>query len=181
VDPSAFALGCNASFVARSVDVEAQHLCDVLRRAAAHKGSAFIEIYQNCNVFNDLAFESFRAKEVKAERQLRVQHGKPMLFGAQQEKGLRVDPKTLQLEVVTMGENGVTEADVIVHDETNSTLASMLARMPFPKFPVALGVLYAVSRPTYDATLREQRQNALKRQGKPDLQKLLESGNTWQV
>src|SRR5262245_9465525 len=158
VDPASFALGANGSFVARSIDVEAQHLGDVLRRAAQHKGTAFIEIYQNCNVFNDGAFDSFTDKAVKADRQIRVEHGKPLLFGADRKKGLKLNARNFSLEVVTLGENGVTEADILIHDETNPTLAYMLARMPYPTFPVALGVLCAVSRPTYDQTLVEQRE-----------------------
>jgi 2-oxoglutarate/2-oxoacid ferredoxin oxidoreductase subunit beta len=181
VDPATFALGCNASFVARSVDTEAQHLTEMLRRAAHHKGTAFIEIYQNCPVFNDEAFEVFIGKEVKADRQVRVEHGKPLIFGAQKTRGLRLDSRTFTLEVVTIGENGVTEADILVHDETNPTLAYMLARMPFPQFPVAVGVLYAVARPTYDATLSEQRRAAGEKLGKGSLQKLLNAGNTWEV
>jgi len=181
VDPATFALGCNASFVARSVDTEAQHLTEMLRRAAHHKGTAFIEIYQNCPVFNDEAFEAFIGKDVKADRQVRVEHGKPLIFGAQRNRGLKLDSRTLTLEVVTIGENGVTEADILVYDETNPTLAYMLARMPFPQFPVAVGVLYAVTRPTYDATLFEQRRAATQKLGKGDLQQLLNSGNTWEV
>jgi len=181
VDPASFAIGCNATFVARSIDTEAQHLGDVLRRAARHKGTALMEIYQNCNVFNDGAFDSFTDKDVKADRQLRVEHGKPLIFGAQSNRGLRVSPRNLSLEVVTLGENAVTESDVLVHDETSATLAYMLARMPFPDFPVALGVLYAVTRPTYDATLQKQQQAAKEKLGKGELGKLLTSGNTWQV
>src|SRR6187431_2134049 len=95
VDPAAFALGVNGSFVARSIDTEAQHLAEVLRRAAKHHGTAFMEVYQNCNVFNDGAFDSFREKDVRAERQVRVEHGKPLLFGTNNDKGLRLNPKTL--------------------------------------------------------------------------------------
>src|SRR6478736_2409971 len=138
VDPASFALGVNASFVARSIDTEAQHLGEVLRRAAAHTGCAFTEIYQNCNVFNDGAFDAFTDKAVRAERQVRAEHGKPLLFGTNNDKGLRINPKTLGLEVIQVGQNGMTLADVLVHDETNSTLAFMLARMPYPHFPVAL-------------------------------------------
>ena len=181
LDPATFALGCSGSFVARSIDTEANHLCDVLRRAAQHKGTAFMEIYQNCNVFNDGAFDSFTEKSVQAERQLRVEHGKPLLFGVDKTKGLRISPRTLGLEVVTVGENGVTENDVLVHDETNPILATLLARMPYPEFPVAIGVLHAVVRPTYDGTLREQQKAAQSRLGKGDLTKLLNSGGTWTV
>jgi 2-oxoglutarate ferredoxin oxidoreductase subunit beta len=181
VDPAAFALGVNGSFVARSIDTEAQHLADVLRRAAKHRGTAFTEVYQNCNVFNDGAFDSFREKDVRAERTLRVEHGKPLLFGTSNDKGLRINPKTLQLEVVKPGENGVTLDDVLVHDETNSTLAFMLARMPYPEFPVALGVLFAESRPTYDGVVSEQQAAAAQKFGKGSLQKLLNSGSTWEI
>ena len=181
VDPSAFALGVNGSFVARSVDTEAQHLAEVLRRAAKHSGTAFMEVYQNCNVFNDGAFDSFREKDVKAERQVRVEHGKPLLFGTGNDKGLRLNPKNMQLEVVKLGEAGITVDDILVHDETNSTLAFMLARMPFPHFPVALGVLYAEIRPTYDGVVAEQNAAAVKKLGKGSLQKLLNSGSTWEI
>jgi len=181
MDPSAFALGANASFVARSIDTEAVHLGEVLRRAARHSGSAFMEIYQNCNVFNDGAFDAIKEKPASAEHQLRVEHGKPMLYGANGDRGIRLDPKTLRLEAVRVGENGVTLEDILVHDETNSTFAHMLTHMPFPEFPVALGVLYAVSRPTYDGALREQQLSAKAKLGAGDLQKLLRGGETWEI
>ncbi len=181
VDPATFALGSGGSFVARSIDVDAQHLSSMLRRAAEHKGATFLEIYQNCNVFNDGAFDSFREKAVQADRQLRVEHGKPLVFGKEKKQGLRVSPRTLSLEVVTIGEGGVTEEDILLHDETNATLAYMLARMPYPQFPVAVGVLYAVDRPSYDETLVHQRETAVEKFGKGNLEKLLHSGNTWQV
>jgi 2-oxoglutarate/2-oxoacid ferredoxin oxidoreductase subunit beta len=181
VDPAAFALGVNGSFVARSIDTEAQHLSEVLRRAAKHKGTAFMEVYQNCNVFNDGAFDSFREKDVKAERQVRVEHGKPLLFGTGNDKGLRLNPKNMRLEVVKLGEGGLGVDDVLVHDETNSTLAFMLARMPFPEFPVALGVLFAEERPTYDGTVSEQQAAAVKKAGKGSLHTLLNSGSTWEI
>jgi 2-oxoglutarate ferredoxin oxidoreductase subunit beta len=181
VDPAAFALGVNGSFVARSIDTEAQHLSEVLRRAATHTGTAFMEVYQNCNVFNDGAFDSFREKDVKAERQLRVEHGKPLLFGTNNDKGLRINAKTLQLEVIKVGAGEHALEDVLVHDETNSTLAFMLARMPYPEFPVALGVLFAEVRPTYDGVLTEQQTASVAKSGKGSLQKLLNSGATWEI
>jgi len=120
VDPACVALGVNGSFVARSVDIEAQHLAEVLRRAAHHSGSAFIEIYQNCNVFNDGAFDSFTEKTHKADRQLRVEHGKPLVFGAKRDQGIRLNVRTLGLEVVTLGVNGTTEADLVVRPTPES-------------------------------------------------------------
>jgi 2-oxoglutarate ferredoxin oxidoreductase subunit beta len=181
VDPACFAMGANATFVARSIDTEAQHLAEVLRRAATHSGTAFLEIYQNCNVFNDGAFDAFTDKAVRAERQIRVEHGKPLLFGTSNDKGLVLNPKTLSLEVVPVGEGGRPASDVLVHDETNPMFAQLLARMPFPEFPVAVGVLYAVTRPTYDGTLRTQQKAAKEKFGNGDLQKLLRGGNTWTI
>jgi 2-oxoglutarate ferredoxin oxidoreductase subunit beta len=181
IDPATFALGANASFVARSIDVEAQHLGDVLRRAAKHVGTAFTEIYQNCNVFNDGAFDSFTDKAVKADRQVRVEHGKPLVFGAQSNKGLRVNPKTMTLEIVDLAAGGLSEADLLVHDETNPILAYMLARMPYPAFPVALGVLYCELRPTFGGSLTAQRKASEQKYGGGDVDALLNGGNTWTI
>jgi 2-oxoglutarate ferredoxin oxidoreductase subunit beta len=171
----------NGTFVARSIDTEAQHLGDVLRRAARHVGTAFIEIYQNCNVFNDGAFDSLKDRATNADHLLRVQHGKPLIFGANSDRGLRLHSKTFSLEVVRIGEGGVTLDDILVHDETNPTLAYMLTRMPYPAFPVAVGVLYAVLRPTYDAMVGEQRASAKAGPGSADLQRLLRGGETWEI
>ncbi len=181
VDPATFAIGCSASFVARSIDVDAPHLTEMLRRCAKHDGASFIEVYQNCNVFNDGAFDEFREKANRAEATIRVEHGEPLLFGKEKTKGLVIDPRTLGLKVVHVGEDGASESDVLLHDQTNPTLAYMLARMPFPEFPVALGVLYSVDKPSYDATLIQKRRASEKKNGKGSLNDLLNSGNTWTV
>jgi len=180
VDPATFALGANASFVARAIDIEANLLTDVLRRAAEHRGTAFMEVYQNCNVFNDGAFDAFRGKAGKPH-QLIAQHGKPLLFGAEGKQGLRLRPGSMDLEVVELGKDGIREADVLVHDETNPVLAYLLAKMPFPAFPVALGVLYAKQRPTYGDAIEAHTKTAIERHGRGQLQALLNSGNTWRV
>jgi 2-oxoglutarate/2-oxoacid ferredoxin oxidoreductase subunit beta len=174
IEPVAFALGCNSTFVARSVDVDAKHLGYVLKRAAAHSGTSFVEIYQNCNVFNDGAFDAFREKATQVEHQLVLEHGKPMLFGPDNAKGLRFDTKSFGLEVVE-----ASHPDVLVHDETNSSMASMLARMPFPEFPVALGVLYRREQDTYDFRVSQQVAAATEKHGRGDLEALLRSGETW--
>lgn len=181
MDPSVFALGSSASFVARTVDVQAKEFGQVLRRAADHKGATFIEIYQNCNVFNDDAFVSFTDKAVKEDRQIFVEHGKPLLFGAERKKGLRIDPRTMDLAVVTVGEDGITESDILVHNEKNPAIATMLARMPHPAFPIAMGVLYASERAVYEEVLTQQSQRAVAKSGKGNLEKLLHSGETWTV
>jgi 2-oxoglutarate ferredoxin oxidoreductase subunit beta len=180
-DPAVFALGASASFVARAVDTDAKLLTDVLRKADGHRGTSFVEIFQNCNVFNDHAFDAFVDKKVKADREIWVEHGKPLVFGKERDKGLRVDPKTLALEVVSIGKDGVTEDDLVVHDETSATLAYMLARMPFPQFPVAVGVLHRSERRTYEDTLVQQAEQAMKTHGKGDIDELLHSGETWTV
>jgi 2-oxoglutarate ferredoxin oxidoreductase subunit beta len=153
----------------------------VLRRAAEHKGASFTEIYQNCNVFNDDAFVAFTDRTQKAERQILAEHGKPLLFGEGNKKGLRIDPRTLAIEIVTLGEGGVTEADILIHDETNPAIATLLARMPFPAYPVAMGVLFASPRPTYESAITAQQERARGRLGQGSLEKLLHSGETWTV
>ncbi|MBM4363281.1 MAG: 2-oxoacid:ferredoxin oxidoreductase subunit beta [Deltaproteobacteria bacterium] len=183
IDPCVLALGAGASFVARSVDVQAKEFGQVLRRAAEHRGAAFVEIYQNCNVFNDDAFLAITDRPVRDDRQLHVEHGKPLLFGAQKDRGLRIDPRTLALEVVWVGEGEGARplTEVLVHDQTNPTLATLLARMPFPEFPVAMGVLYAAPRATYDEAVADQHGRAATKRGKGALGALLRSGETWRV
>lgn len=179
--PLSVALGAEATFVARSIDVEPKHLEATLKRAAEHKGSAFVEIYQNCNVFNDGAFEGFTAKDVKAERQLLVEHGKPLLFGADKKKGIRL--RDLNPEVVELGKDGVTEKDILVYDEKqhSGALAYLLSRFELPEFPMPIGVFRDVDRPLYDIAAKEQITQAQAKRGKGDIMKLLRSGETWTV
>lgn len=183
VDPATFAFGANGSFVARAIDTDAKGLADVLRRMAVHSGTAFCEVYQNCNVFNDGAFDAIRGKGAE-DHQLHVRHGEPLLFGTSGQKGLRLNPVTLKLEVTTVGEADSTGrviqvSDILVHDETNRTLGMLLSSLPFGDFPAVLGVLFAERRPTYDGVLSEQGRSAQSRGS--DLQKLLNSGTTWKV
>src|SRR5690606_5126240 len=139
--PAAVALGAGAKFVARSVDTLAKHLAPTFKEAHAFVGTSFIEIIQNCPVFHDGGWNHVTEREHAAETQLMVEHKKPMLFGPEKNKGLRIKPNSVDLEIVTVGENGVTEADLLVHDETNRTMAYMLAQLEPPTFPIALGVL----------------------------------------
>jgi 2-oxoglutarate ferredoxin oxidoreductase subunit beta len=176
-DPIALALGAEASFVARSVDVEARHLQDVIRRAHAHRGSAFIEVLQNCNVFNDGAFEAITDKGTKAEHTLVLEHGKPLVFGKNRDRGIRL--RKFQPEVVQLGD-GVTEKDLLVHDERNPALAYLIARLGPPNFPTPIGVFTAVERPCYEDILHAQVEAAKKRTA-PDLGALLNRGDSWTV
>jgi 2-oxoglutarate ferredoxin oxidoreductase subunit beta len=173
-----------ASFIARSVDTHSEHLQEMMQRAGEHSGAAFLEVLQNCNIFNDGAWRDFTDKSVKEDRMLVLKHGEPMIFGAEKNKGIRLNG--LQPEVVTIGENGVSVADLWVHDETDpdATRTQILSRMWWPDFPVPVGVFRRVPRPTHDQLLIEQidgAKAARAAKGPVDLQKLLASGETWTV
>jgi 2-oxoglutarate ferredoxin oxidoreductase subunit beta len=180
LNPLRVALAAEATFVARSLDIDVHHLVATLDRAAHHKGTSFVEVYQNCNVFNDGAFMEFADKAVRPDRTVYVEHGKPLIFGKERNLGIRLNVTTP--EIVELG-NGVTEDDLLVHDETREepTIASILARMRWPEFPVPLGVLRAVQRPTYEELMEGQIQDAIARQGEGDLQALFAEGDTWVV
>jgi 2-oxoglutarate ferredoxin oxidoreductase subunit beta len=176
--PCAFALGSGGRFVARAIDVH-KNLPAVLKAAYAHKGTGFVEIFQNCIVYNDEVFAPFTEKKNAGDNQLWVEQGKPMLF-AGGAKGIALDHERLTLKVVDVVDGDWQAANVIVHEETNRAVAHMLVEMPFGPFPMALGVLYCDPRPTYESAVVEQNRTAA--QGKvPDLQKLVSQGQTWQV
>jgi 2-oxoglutarate ferredoxin oxidoreductase subunit beta len=177
VFPLAFALGASAKFVARGYDVS-KKLPDVFVRAHQHKGTAFVEILQNCPVFNDGEWTSVTDRKSGSDHQLWIEHKKPMRFGANNEKGLRLKPGALEVEIVTVGENGVTEAELLVHDETNRTQGFLLASL---NDPIVFGVIYAEAAPTYDQAVHAQNRSAVERFGQGDLDKLLRSGHTWTV
>jgi 2-oxoglutarate ferredoxin oxidoreductase subunit beta len=166
VSACAFALGAGARFVARSIDTLQAHLIATLKRAHAHHGASFVEILQNCVVFNDAVFENITGKEVAPDAQVPVEHGKPLLFGKNKEKGLRLKPGTLELEIVPAA------PDVLVHDETNRPLAQLLAALE-PPFPVAMGVLYCNPATSYE------REVVVGSGGSLDA--LLNSERTWEV
>ena len=151
------------------------------RRAAGHRGASFVEIYQNCNIYNDGAFEEFTAKDVRADRMLYLKHGEPMIFGKNADKGIRING--LKPEVVELGKDGITEEDILVHDETleDPTIAFLLSRMAYPDFPVPVGVLRAVQRPTYDNLMEAQIEKAVEDQGEGDIAALFRQGDIWEV
>jgi 2-oxoglutarate/2-oxoacid ferredoxin oxidoreductase subunit beta len=180
VVPALFALGAGARFVARAVDTQIPHLIATLKRAHAHRGASFVEIFQNCVVYNDGVFDEFTARAVAPERQLLAEHGRPLLFGRDNRRGLRLRPGSLDLQVVTVGEDGVTEADILVHDETSRTLATLLASLATPVFPEVLGVLYCNPGETYTHAVEQQMAQAAA-PAAADLGALLRSGRTWTV
>jgi 2-oxoglutarate ferredoxin oxidoreductase subunit beta len=178
-NPIAVALGADATFVARSIDVEGKHLPEIIRRAQFHRGAAFLEILQNCNIFNDGAWEDVSNKAIKADNQLVLEHGKPLIFGKSRDKGIRLGPN-MTPEVVQLG-NGITEQELLVHDETNPAMAYFLSRLTPPEFPTPIGVFRAIERPTYEDGMAAQIQAARQRQGEGDLDALLNRGDTWVV
>jgi 2-oxoglutarate/2-oxoacid ferredoxin oxidoreductase subunit beta len=178
VRPCAFALGAGARFVARGIDVH-KKLPEVLKAAHRHQGTAFVEIFQNCIVYNDDVFAKFTDKAVADEKQLWLEDGQPMLF-ARGTKGITMDTNLLKLRVVDVIEGDWEAAGVIVHDVKNRAVAHMLVEMVLDPFPRALGVLYDNPRTTFEQSVIEQ--NAALAEGKtPDLQALISKGQTWTV
>ncbi len=181
VSPTRFALGSGGRFVARTVDTNMSHLVDTLKRAHAHTGTSFVEVFQNCVVFNKDAFAAFTDRQVAPDMQLLARHGEPLLFGADRSRGFRLRPDTAALEVVTVGEDGIAEDDVLVHDETNWALASLLASLSPPAFPMALGVLYCDPAPSYETEVARQIEEAKAQHRTGNLASLLRTGRTWTV
>lgn len=173
-NPCAFALGAGGRFIARTIDTAQKQMPEILKRAHAHKGTSFVEIYQNCIVYNDGVFEDFTDKKKAPNAQIWLEHGKPMLF-ANGTKGLRLNHQTLKLEVV---EGDLS--NVLIHDETNRTLAQLLIEMPMGEFPVALGVIYCDPAPSFETAVIEQaRQLSAGKQA--DLNSLIRKGQSWEV
>ena len=173
-------MGAGARFVARTVDTLQEHVPRVLAAAHAHHGASFVEILQNCIVYNDGVYDRFTSREVAADAQVHVEHGEPLRFGKDGRRGLRVKPGSLSLEAVTIGEGGVSESDLVVHDRTDRTLAALLAAME-PPMPVALGVLYCDPAPAYEAMVRSQIEEARSKAPDGGIAALLRGGRTWEV
>jgi 2-oxoglutarate ferredoxin oxidoreductase subunit beta len=174
-DPVSVALGAGATFVARTLDVNVQHIQEILKRAQAHHGTAFVEIFQNCNIFNDGAFAQLTEKESKADATVEVQHGKALRFGKNKEKSIVLDG--LQPKVVRVDE--VPETSLFVHDETNELSALVLSRLQAPEFPTPIGVFRAVERTSYDRLLNDQVDRAVAK-GRGRVQDLLDEG-AWTI
>jgi 2-oxoglutarate ferredoxin oxidoreductase subunit beta len=180
----ALALGAGATFVARSIDIEGAHMGVVLKSAAEHKGSVFVEIFQNCPVFNDGAYTFLTEKAVKVDAQLRMEEGKPLLFGKDNKKGIRFNTQTAELEVVAIGENGVTEKDILVHDprRADPTIAFMLANLSDRAgFPTPIGVFRDVRKPTADEMTWDMIKSVKAKRGESTVRKFLVDAETWDV
>lgn len=180
-NPGKLAVGAESNFFARVIDIEPKKMIAVFAQAEKHKGTSLIEILQNCIIFNDKVFANVTAKDVKLDRQLWLEHGKPMIFGADQNKGIILNG--LKLEVVTIGENGVTEADILVHDahEEDSTLHNMLINMSAPDFPVAFGVIREVATNSFDENVWNQIEEEKRNAKFNSVDELINSGVTWEI
>lgn len=183
INPMSIAIASEATFIARAIATEGVQMREVLMRAARHKGSAFLEIFQNCNVFNDGTFDAFADKKNQADHTVFLQHGKPMTFGKNGEKGImiRSDHGCLEPQVVNVAD--VEESQILVHDEAspNAALAYLLGQLDTPEFPVPLGVFRAIQHRDYGDLLDEQINLARENQGNGDFSKHLHAGETWTV
>ena len=178
-NPVSLALGASATFVARTMDRDVRHLTEILKRSHSHTGGAFVEIYQNCNIYNDGAFFDFTEKATKAQRTVFIDHGKPMLYDNGQ-RGIRLDGfRPVAFEI-----NGgpYSASDAIVYDETSLELASIVSRMSQSEtLPRPFGIFYCDARPTYESVLDEQIDRVTKQRGRGDLSALLHAGDTWEI
>ena len=181
IDPISVAIAAEATFVARSADVYGAHLSEVLRRAAQHRGSVFVEILQNCNIFNDGVFDSVTDRGTRDDNKVDLEHGKPLVFGQDRDRGIRLDGLTP--EVVRIGENGNAEADLLHHDEstTDPSLAYLLSKLGPPDFPMPMGIFRAIETETYDAGVHRQIAEAREMTTDKDLDDLLREGSVWEI
>ena len=180
--PVSVALASGATFVARSIDREPKHLQQMMARAAEHKGTAMIEIYQNCNIFNDGAFQHLTEKELKDENVLYLEQGKPMVFGRAKDKGIRLDG--LNPVLVDLSEGKFSVNDLWIHDEFDPNPARSFILSQFielENFPTPIGVISQIKKSTYDGDVQEQIEHIQKTKGVGDLQKVLLTGHTWKV
>ncbi|MCC6837702.1 MAG: 2-oxoacid:ferredoxin oxidoreductase subunit beta, partial [Bacteroidia bacterium] len=183
-NPSELALGAKASFVARTLDRDPKHMQAVLKRAHEFKGTSFVEVYQNCPVFNDAAFFAFSDKETKKEEALFVEHSKPLIFGQNDEKGIRLDGLTPV--IVNIKENNFSADDLWIHDEKDKTKANLLSRFfdtlfNGEHFPRPFGVLYVEERPVYEDGMVNQIRDLNAKKGKTPLNKILSGDKIWTI
>ncbi len=178
-NPLTLALGAGATYVARTIDRETKHMQVMISRSYGHKGTSFLEIYQNCNIFNDGAFGSMTDKETKADSVLWLENGQPMVFGKEKNRGIRLDGNTPM--IVEIGDKWSLD-DVLVHNESDYVIASLLSNLTYQSdFPDPIGVLYAIDSPTYEELMMEQINNEIGKKGSTSVQDILNAGDTWVV
>jgi len=182
LNPILFALGAEATFIARTIDTNPKHMMQTFKAAHAHQGVSFVEILQNCVIFNDKTWDPVYGRQNRDDNLLHLQAGEPMVFGKEEKKGIVWNGS--QPEIISLGDSTPEEKNVMVHtpDRPGSLYTAMLAEMTFPNFPTPIGVLRKVEKPTYDAQINQQIDEAIdQRDGKADLQELINGVNTWKV
>jgi 2-oxoglutarate/2-oxoacid ferredoxin oxidoreductase subunit beta len=181
VNPIQFAIGAEASFIARTVDTDPKHMVETFKAAHAHKGISFVEILQNCVIYNKDVWEDVYGRESRAEQILYLADGQPLIYGKDKDKGIRLN--NLTPEIVTLGESGVSEADLLMHNpqEANTLYTTLLSQLVHPQFPTPIGVFRALERPVYEDSLQEQIDAAQEAKGQGDLQSTLFGGGSWVV
>lgn len=174
-------IGAQGTFFARAVDNNPKMMVEIMFEAAKHKGTSVVEILQNCVIFNHKVHEMITSRETKEDNQLMLKHGEPMIFGANRDKGIIL--RGTSLEVVKIGENGITEKDILIHDATSadSGIHIMLSRMTPPELPAAMGVIRSVSEDTYDESMTNLISHAKEESKMKSVDDLLNSGNTWSI
>ena len=178
-NPLNLAMGAGSTFVARTIDKETKHMQEMIKRSYGHKGTSFLEIYQNCNIFNDGAYAPLTDKLTKSDKVIRLENGQPMTFGAEKTKGIRLDGNTPI--IVEIGDKWSLD-DVLVHDESDYVIASLLSNLTYQSdFPDPIGVIYAIDSPTYNNMLVEQINSAIEKKGVESVQDILNAGDTWVV
>lgn len=182
-NPLAFAMGADGTFIGRAMDRDPKHLQEMLKKAHSHYGTSFLEVYQNCNIFNDGAFFTFTEKDKKKKYTLFLEHGQPLVFGESDEKGIKFDGSK---PVIVSLDNGISPDELWIHDENDYFKANILTRFfddPTVEgnFPRPFGVFYTKERPTYEEQMAAQMENALKTKGKGDLDKLIAGNETWVI
>ncbi len=180
LNPISLALGSEATFVARTYDTDVKHMTEIFQAAGQHRGSAFVEIYQNCVIFNDAAFKEIDDKTTREDNRLFLVEGQPLIFGKDRNKGIRL--KGVEPEIVEFDPKS-PPADLLIHraEQDNPTYAELLARMELPAFPVPMGIIRSIKKPTYDELVNQQVSAAIEKSGRGNLEQLLNSGDTWVV
>jgi len=180
INPIALTVATGCTFIARSIDVDMKSMDVILKRAMAHRGTSFVEVYQDCNIFNHKAWFYASQKDTMPENTIKVEHGKPLVFGANRDKGIRFNCG--HPEVVSLEDGKYNESDLIVHDETDRLLVTLYAQMAYPDFPEPVGILHAdPTKPTYNDLLYQQLDEAKQKSGQPDLQALITGNESWEV
>lgn len=178
-NPMSLAIGAGCTFYARIADTTPKEMTEVFVEAARHKGTAVVEILQNCVIFNDKVHAPVTAREARDDHQLKLAHGEKMIFGKDKNKGIVFEGT--RLKAVTIGENGITKDQILPHDQTDLNLAFQLSQLKLPEAPVPMGIVRAVETIPYEDTVDTQIQTLQKKFGRPDLQTLLTGHTTWRV